>query len=72
MKNRRKTQTEGEEVEIGKRNKMLRIKTKDVKTKRHPAQTQVGCFRTFVFLHLRWVKSSRSFEKKTRLPLNNF
>lgn len=49
MKNRRKTQTEGEEVEIRKKNVSVRIESKDVKRKRNPAQTRLGCFRTLFF-----------------------
>lgn len=73
MKNRRKTQTEGEEVEIRKKwNVSVWIESKDVKRKRNPAQTRLGCFRTL--FSCVWdvdVKGSRSFKKKTRRPLNN-
>lgn len=69
MKNRR--QTESEEVEIGKgTNASVRVKFKDVKRRRNPAHTWVGCFKTGV-LYLGRVKNSQSLKKKTQLPLNN-
>lgn len=62
MKNRR--QTEGEEVEIGKgTNASVRTESIDVKRRRNPAHTWVGCFKTG-FLYVGWVKKQPELEKR--------